>query len=247
MKNTFKLLLSLISIAVFSQSASHKLENAVSYRIKDDFYSNFLNILSTSDYSTNIFIVATPMGNIATLNIGDKFYAVYSDDGKLFKIDTRETLDRNKYKNNDDPDLDLSDYKNTFTVKNTNTKETIKNNQCEIYSISGKEGNSETLCIDTTSKLNTVPFLLPSLKNLKGLIYRLGNKIELDYSGTIENLGKEEEEQDAYDEGEETTKKRKVSSNKQKNFIIEFDEKAETENYKKEYSKQKTAVKNKRL
>ncbi|MEH7887735.1 hypothetical protein [Elizabethkingia meningoseptica] len=238
MKNTFKLLLSLISIAVFSQSASYKFENAVSYRIKDDFYSNFLNILSTSDYSTNIFIVATPMGNIATLNIGDKFYAVYSGDGKIFKIDTTETLDRNKYKNNDDPDLNLRDNKNTFTIKNTNTKETIKNNQCDVYSISGKEGNSETLCIDTTSKLNTVPFLLPSVTNLKGLVYRLGNKIELDYSGTIENLGKEEEEQDD-DEDEETTKTNEVSSNKQKNFIIEFDEKAETENYKKEYSKKK--------
>ncbi|HAY3562091.1 TPA: hypothetical protein JRW62_001077 [Elizabethkingia meningoseptica] len=246
MKNIVKFLLFLISTTVFSQSASYKLENAVSYRIKDDFYSNFLNILSTSDYSTNIFIVATPMGNIATLNIGDKFYAVYSDDGKLFKIDTTETLDRNKYKNNDDPDLNLRDNKNTFTIKNTNTKETIKNNQCDVYSISGKEGNSETLCIDTTSKLNTVPFLLPSVTNLKGLVYRLGNKIELNYSGTIENLGKEEEEQDD-DEDEETTKTNEVSSNKQKNFIIEFDEKAETENYKKEYSKKKSTVKNKRL
>ncbi|WP_336664218.1 hypothetical protein [Elizabethkingia meningoseptica] len=246
MKNIVKFLLFLISTTVFSQSASYKLENAVSYRIKDDFYSNFLNILSTSDYSTNIFIVATPMGNIATLNIGDKFYAVYSDDGKLFKIDTTETLDRNKYKNNDDADLNLRDNKNTFTIKNTNTKETIKNNLCDVYSISGKEGNSETLCIDTTSKLNTVPFLLPSVTNLKGLIYRLGNKIELNYSGTIENLGKEEEEQND-DEDEETTKTNEVSSNKQKNFIIEFDEKAETENYKKEYSKKKSAVKNKRL
>ncbi|AQX12125.1 MULTISPECIES: hypothetical protein [Elizabethkingia] len=246
MKNIVKFLLFLISTTVFSQSASYKLENAVSYSIKDDFYSNFLNILSTSDYSTNIFIVATPMGNIATLNIGDKFYAVYSDDGKLFKIDTTETLDRNKYKNNDDPDLNLRDNKNTFTIKNTNTKETIKNNQCDVYSISGKEGNSETLCIDTTSKLNTVPFLLPSVTNLKGLVYRLGNKIELNYSGTIENLGKEEEEQDD-DEDEETTKTNEVSSNKQKNFIIEFDEKAETENYKKEYSKKKSTVKNKRL
>ncbi|HAY3550535.1 hypothetical protein KRE47_14795 [Elizabethkingia meningoseptica] len=246
MKNIVKFLLFLISTTVFSQSASYKLENAVSYRIKDDFYSNFLNILSTSDYSTNIFIVATPMGNIATLNIGDKFYAVYSDDGKLFKIDTTETLDRNKYKNNDDPDLNLRDNKNTFTIKNTNTKETIKNNQCDVYSISGKEGNSETLCIDTTSKLNTVPFLLPSVTNLKGLVYRLGNKIELNYSGTIENLGKEEEEQDD-DEDEETTKTNEISSNKQKNFIIEFDEKAETENYKKEYSKKKSTVKNKRL
>lgn len=117
MKNTFGLLFSFISLLAFSQMQTYKLVNAVSYRIKDDFYSNFLNIFSTPDYSANLFVVATPMGNTASLNVGNRFYAVYSDDGKVFKIAVEDTIDRNKYKNNDDPDLDLTDFENTLLVK----------------------------------------------------------------------------------------------------------------------------------
>ncbi|ATL44205.1 hypothetical protein OZ664_16220 [Elizabethkingia sp. HX WHF] len=236
MKKTFSLLFSFISLLAFSQMQTYKFENAVSYRIKDDFYSNFLNILSTSDYSTNIFIVATPMGNIATLNINDRYYVVYSDDGKVFKIDVEETFDRNKYKNNDDPSLDLTDYKNDFLLKKTNEQETIKSKQCNVYSIISKDSsknNDETICIDTTSRLNTVPLIIPAIQDsVKGLVYRIGNKIELNYSGTIEDMEKEEKDSEDGSDGE-------VTKTKQKDFVIQFDEKTEIENYKKEYKKNK--------
>ncbi|MCT4013164.1 hypothetical protein HZQ24_12505 [Elizabethkingia anophelis] len=238
MKNTFSLLFSFISLLAFSQMQTYKLVNAVSYRIKDDFYSNFLNIFSTPDYSANLFVVATPMGNTASLNVGNRFYAVYSDDGKVFKIAVEDTIDRNKYKNNDDPDLDLTDFENTLLVKRTNKKETIKSKQCDVYSVISKDSknNNETICIDTTSRLNTVPFIIPAIKDsVKGLVYRIGNKIELNYSGTIENMEKKEE--DSEDDGDD-----QVAETKQKDLVIQFDEKAEIKNYKKEYNK-----KNKRL
>lgn len=212
---------------------TYKLVNAVSYRIKDDFYSNFLNIFSTPDYSANLFVVATPMGNTASLNVGNRFYAVYSDDGKVFKIAVEDTIDRNKYKNNDDPDLDLTDFENTLLVKRTNKKETIKSKQCDVYSVISKDSknNNETICIDTTSRLNTVPFIIPAIKDsVKGLVYRIGNKIELNYSGTIEDMEKKEE--DSEDDGNG-----QVAETKQKDLVIQFDEKAEIENYKKEYNK----------
>lgn len=238
MKKTFSLLFSFISLLAFSQMQTYKLVNAVSYRIKDDFYSNFLNIFSTPDYSANLFVVATPMGNTASLNVGNRFYAVYSDDGKVFKIAVEDTIDRNKYKNNDDPDLNLTDFENTLLVKRTNKKETIKSKQCDVYSVISKDSknNNETICIDTTSRLNTVPFIIPAIKDsVKGLVYRIGNKIELNYSGTIENMEKKEE--DSEDDGDD-----QVAETKQKDLVIQFDEKAEIENYKKEYNK-----KNKRL
>ncbi|MEL5901407.1 hypothetical protein [Elizabethkingia anophelis] len=238
MKKTFSLLFSFISLLAFSQMQTYKLVNALSYRIKDDFYSNFLNIFSTPDYSANLFVVATPMGNTASLNVGNRFYAVYSDDGKVFKIAVEDTIDRNKYKNNDDPDLDLTDFENTLLVKRTNKKETIKSKQCDVYSVISKDSknNNETICIDTTSRLNTVPFIIPAIKDsVKGLVYRIGNKIELNYSGTIENMEKKEE--DSEDDGDD-----QVAETKQKDLVIQFDEKAEIENYKKEYNK-----KNKRL
>ncbi|AQX49656.1 hypothetical protein [Elizabethkingia anophelis] len=235
MKKTFSLLFSFISLLAFSQMQTYKLVNAVSYRIKDDFYSNFLNIFSTPDYSANLFVVATPMGNTASLNVGNRFYAVYSDDGKVFKIAVEDTIDRNKYKNNDDPDLDLTDFENTLLVKRTNKKETIKSKQCDVYSVISKDSknNNETICIDTTSRLNTVPFVIPAIKDsVKGLVYRIGNKIELDYSGTIEDMEKKEE--DSEDDGDG-----QVAETKQKDLVIQFDEKAEIENYKKEYKKNK--------
>ncbi|KFC36202.1 hypothetical protein [Elizabethkingia anophelis] len=238
MKNTFGLLFSFISLLAFSQMQTYKLVNAVSYRIKDDFYSNFLNIFSTPDYSANLFVVATPMGNTASLNVGNRFYAVYSDDGKVFKIAVEDTIDRNKYKNNDDPDLDLTDFENTLLVKRTNKKETIKSKQCDVYSVISKDSknNNETICIDTTSRLNTVPFIIPAIKDsVKGLVYHIGNKIELNFSGTIEDMEKKEEDSEDNGDGQ-------VAETKQKDLVIQFDEKTEIENYKKEYNK-----KNKRL
>ncbi|MDV3507676.1 hypothetical protein CMU89_13445 [Elizabethkingia anophelis] len=238
MKNTFGLLFSFISLLAFSQMQTYKLVNAVSYRIKDDFYSNFLNIFSTPDYSANLFVVATPMGNTASLNVGNRFYAVYSDDGKVFKIAVEDTIDRNKYKNNDDPDLDLTDFENTLLVKRTNKKETIKSKQCDVYSVISKDSknNNETICIDTTSRLNTVPFIIPAIKDsVKGLVYRIGNKIDLNFSGTIEDMEKKEEDSEDNGDGQ-------VAETKQKDLVIQFDEKTEIENYKKEYNK-----KNKRL
>ncbi|AQW97416.1 hypothetical protein M2T70_12795 [Elizabethkingia anophelis] len=233
MKNTFGLLFSFISLLAFSQMQTYKLVNAVSYRIKDDFYSNFLNIFSTPDYSANLFVVATPMGNTASLNVGNRFYAVYSDDGKVFKIAVEDTIDRNKYKNNDDPDLDLTDFENTLLVKRTNKKETIKSKQCDVYSVISKDSknNNETICIDTTSRLNTVPFIIPAIKDsVKGLVYRIGNKIELNFSGTIEDMEKKEEDSEDNGDGQ-------VAETKQKDLVIQFDEKTEIENYKKEYNK----------
>ncbi|AMR41952.1 hypothetical protein A4C53_RS14075 [Elizabethkingia anophelis] len=233
MKNTFSLLFSFISLLAFSQMQTYKLVNAVSYRIKDDFYSNFLNIFSTPDYSANLFVVATPMGNTASLNVGNRFYAVYSDDGKVFKIAVEDTIDRNKYKNNDDPDLDLTDFENTLLVKRTNKKETIKSKQCDVYSVISKDSknNNETICIDTTSRLNTVPFIIPAIKDsVKGLVYRIGNKIELNFSGTIEDMEKKEEDSEDNGNGQ-------VAETKQKDLVIQFDEKTEIENYKKEYNK----------
>ncbi|MCT4152033.1 hypothetical protein HZP59_12415 [Elizabethkingia anophelis] len=233
MKNTFGLLFSFISLLAFSQMQTYKLVNAVSYRIKDDFYSNFLNIFSTPDYSANLFVIATPMGNTASLNVGNRFYAVYSDDGKVFKIAVEDTIDRNKYKNNDDPDLDLTDFENTLLVKRTNKKETIKSKQCDVYSVISKDSknNNETICIDTTSRLNTVPFIIPAIKDsVKGLVYRIGNKIELNFSGTIEDMEKKEEDSEDNGDGQ-------VAETKQKDLVIQFDEKTEIENYKKEYNK----------
>ncbi|AIL47449.1 hypothetical protein [Elizabethkingia anophelis] len=233
MKNTFGLLFSFISLLAFSQMQTYKLVNAVSYRIKDDFYSNFLNIFSTPDYSANLFVVATPMGNTASLNVGNRFYAVYSDDGKVFKIAVEDTIDRNKYKNNDDPDLDLTDFENTLLVKRTNKKETIKSKQCDVYSVISKDSknNNETICIDTTSRLNTVPFIIPAIKDsVKGLVYRIGNKIELNFSGTIEDMEKKEEDSEDNGDGQ-------VAETKQKDLVIQFDEKTEIENYKKECNK----------
>ncbi|WP_395763071.1 hypothetical protein ACH34F_07460 [Elizabethkingia anophelis] len=238
MKNTFGLLFSFISLLAFSQMQTYKLVNALSYRIKDDFYSNFLNIFSTPDYSANLFVVATPMGNTASLNVGNRFYAVYSDDGKVFKIAIEDTIDRNKYKNNDDPDLDLTDFENTLLVKRTNKKETIKSKQCDVYSVISKDSknNNETICIDTTSRLNTVPFIIPAIKDsVKGLVYRIGNKIDLNFSGTIQDMEKKEEDSEDNGDGQ-------VAETKQKELVIQFDEKTEIENYKKEYNK-----KNKRL
>ncbi|MDV3928333.1 hypothetical protein CMT52_04465 [Elizabethkingia anophelis] len=233
MKNTFSLLFSFISLLAFSQMQTYKLVNALSYRIKDDFYSNFLNIFSTPDYSANLFVVATPMGNTASLNVGNRFYAVYSDDGKVFKIAIEDTIDRNKYKNNDDPDLDLTDFENTLLVKRTNKKETIKSKQCDVYSVISKDSknNNETICIDTTSRLNTVPFIIPAIKDsVKGLVYRIGNKIELNFSGTIQDMEKKEEDSEDNGDGQ-------VAETKQKELVIQFDEKTEIENYKKEYNK----------
>ncbi|AQW94201.1 hypothetical protein CMT56_04695 [Elizabethkingia anophelis] len=233
MKNTFGLLFSFISLLAFSQMQTYKLVNALSYRIKDDFYSNFLNIFSTPDYSANLFVVATPMGNTASLNVGNRFYAVYSDDGKVFKIAVEDTIDRNKYKNNDDPDLDLTDFENTLLVKRTNKKETIKSKQCDVYSVISKDSknNNETICIDTTSRLNTVPFIIPAIKDsVKGLVYRIGNKIELNFSGTIQDMEKKEEDSEDNGDGQ-------VAETKQKELVIQFDEKTEIENYKKEYNK----------
>ncbi|UTF94460.1 hypothetical protein J2O08_07265 [Elizabethkingia anophelis] len=233
MKKTFSLLFSFISLLAFSQMQTYKLVNAVSYRIKDDFYSNFLNIFSTPDYSANLFVVATPMGNTASLNVGNRFYAVYSDDGKVFKIAVEDTIDRNKYKNNDDPDLDLTDFENTLLVKRTNKKETIKSKQCDVYSVISKDSknNNETICIDTTSRLNTVPFIIPAIKDsVKGLVYRISNKIDLNFSGTIQDMEKKEEDSEDNGDGQ-------VAETKQKDLVIQFDEKTEIENYKKEYNK----------
>ena len=57
--------------------------------------------------------------------------------------------------------------------------------------------------------MNTVPFIIPAIKDsVKGLVYRIGNKIELNFSGTIEDMEKDSE--DGSDD-EVTKTKQKIS------------------------------------
>ena len=84
---------------------TYKFENIIQYRIKSDFYSDFLNIYSTKDNAANLLITQTPMGNYASLKIGDNVYSVYSEEenNRVFKIDFEfrnvDFIGINRYKN----------------------------------------------------------------------------------------------------------------------------------------------------
>lgn len=227
-KRSLSLLFSMSFLSVFSQMKTYVFENALSYKIKDDFYSNYLYILSTPDETAHLFIVATPTGNVATLKIDDRLYAVYSEDGKVFKIDPDETLDRKRDKNNTDPNLYSGEQKNRIQITKTDKKETFKSGKCDVYTID----NKESICINTSSKINTVPFLLPAVPNLKGLLYRIGSKIELYNKGSLADLEKEEAQNDETDISKDSIVE------KQNNIIIQFDENEEIDRYKRQLKKQ---------
>ncbi|WP_312992114.1 hypothetical protein [Chryseobacterium flavum] len=232
MKITLSFGMLLLSAMGYSQAKEYQLENVTTYRAKTDFYSNFLHIYSTADYRANLFVLATPMGNFSTLKLGEKMYAVYSEDGKTFQIDTEETLDRNKYRLNNEPDLDIRSL-SVPVIKQTRKKEHPNSVACEVFTM--KTGDLvDTLCIDTRSEVNTVPFLIPEAKGLKGLVYRIGNTMELVKTGRYTDVVKEELEKEP-----EQVQESGAPIQTSEKFVIWFDEKAEGEKYKAEYKKRK--------
>lgn len=232
MKKSISLVLALFTSFTFAQMQTYKFENVIQYRIKSDFYSDFLDILSTKDYKAHLMITRTPMGNFASLKLNDNMYSVYSEEKnpKVFKIDFEGTKDLlgNAFLTTDNPSLTNSAIGNSFVANKTGKKETILNQKCEVYNIFRKDNDNGTeICIDTNSKINSVPFINSEL-NLKGLVYRVGQNIVLENVETLENWLKKGTEEDE--------EKVRISPN---DFIYQFDEKKELEEYKNEYKKQK--------
>lgn len=234
MKKSISLVLALFTSFTFAQMQTYKFENVIQYRIKSDFYSDFLDILSTKDYKVHLMITRTPMGNFASLKVNDNMYSVYSEEKnpKVFKIDFEGTKDLlgNAFLTTDNPSLTNSAIGNSFVANKTGKKETILNQKCEVYNIFRKDNDNDNgteICIDTNSKINSVPFINSEL-NLKGLVYRVGQNIVLENVETLENWLKK-----GTDEDEEEVR---ISPN---DFIYQFDEKKELEEYKNEYKKQK--------
>ena len=233
MKKIFSLILAIFSSLAFAQMQTYKFENTIQYRIKSDFYSNFLNIFSTNDYKTHLMITQTPMGNISTLKVDDNMYSVYSEEKnpKVFKIDFEGTKDLlgNLFRITDNPSLINFDFKDEFVAKKTGKKETILNQQCDVYTITKKGDDTDEkdaeICIDTNSHINSVPFINSEL-NLKGLVYRVGQNIVLESIDTFDKWSKKVSEEEEIN----------ISSN---DFTFQFDEKKELEEYKNEYKKQK--------
>lgn len=232
MKKSISFILTLITCFSFAQMQTYKFENVIQYRIKSDFYSDFLDILSTKDYKAHLMITRTPMGNFASLKINDNMYSVYSEEKnpKVFKIDFEGTKDLlgNLFLITDNPSLTNQEFKNSYVANKTGKKETILNQKCEVYNIFRKDNgndNGTEICIDTNSNINTVPFINSEL-NLKGLVYRVGQNIVLENVETLENWLKKGNEKEEV----------KISPN---DFIYQFDEKKELEEYKNEYKKQK--------
>ena len=231
MKKLFSLIFIFIATLTFAQMQTYKFENIVQYRIKNDFYSDYLNIFSTKDYNAHLMITQTPMGNLASLKIGDNMYSVYSEEKnpKVFKIDFEGTKDllRNVFLTTDNPSLTSSEIGNSYVANRTGQKDTILNKTCEIYNVYNKNNEQDEgteICIDTNSNINTVPFINSEL-NLKGLIYRVGQQIILEKVETLEAMLKEDSKEN-----------KKISAD---DSIFQFDEKAEVEEYKNEYKKQK--------
>ncbi|MGV0925281.1 hypothetical protein [Empedobacter tilapiae] len=232
MKKSISFILIILTSFTFAQMQSYKFENVIQYRIKSDFYSDFLDILSTKDYETHLMITRTPMGNFASLKVNDNMYSVYSEEKnpKVFKIDFEGTKDLlgNTFLVTDNPSLTNSIIGNKYVANRTGQKETILNQKCEVFNIFRKDNNNDDgteICIDTNSNINTVPFINSEL-NLKGLIYRVGHNIVLENVETLQNWIKKSA-------GEEEVN---ISPN---DFIYQFDEKTELEEYRNEYKKQK--------
>lgn len=233
MKKSISFILIILTSFTFAQMQSYKFENVIQYRIKSDFYSDFLDILSTKDYKTHLMITRTPMGNFASLKVNDNMYSVYSEEKnpKVFKIDFEGTKDLlgNAFLVTDNPSLTNSIIGNKYVANRTGQKETILNQKCEVFNIFRKDNNNDDgteICIDTNSNINTVPFINSEL-NLKGLIYRVGHNIVLENVETLQNWIKKSA-------GEE--EELNISPN---DFIYQFDEKTELEEYRNEYKKQK--------
>ena len=231
MKKLFSLIFIFITTLTFAQIQTYKFENLVQYQIKSDFYSDYLNIFSTKDYNAHLMITQTPMGNLASLKIGDNMYSVYSEEEnpKVFKIDFEGTKDLlgNVFLTTDNPSLTSSEIGNSYVANRTGQKDTILNKTCEIYNVYNKNNEQDEgteICIDTKSTINTVPFINSEL-NLKGLIYRVGQQIILEKVETLEAMLKEDSKEN-----------KKISAD---DSIFQFDEKAEVEEYKNEYKKQK--------
>ncbi len=210
---------------------TYKFENLVQYQIKSDFYSDYLNIFSTKDNNAHLMITQTPMGNLASLKVGNNMYSVYSEeeDPKVFKIDYEGTKDLlgSAFLVTDNPSLTSSEIGNSYVANRTGQKDTILNKTCEIYNVYNKNNEQDEgteICIDTKSTINTVPFINSEL-NLKGLIYRVGQQIILEKVETLEAMLKEDSKEN-----------KKISAD---DSIFQFDEKAEVEEYKNEYKKQK--------
>lgn len=229
MKILYSFIFIILSQFMFCQVKTYKFEDIIQYRMKSDFYSDFLNILSTKDNKVNLLITQTPMGNYATIKIGENMYVVYSDENsKNFQIDfegTKEMLGAN-FLISDNPNINNlnTKNKNVFQIKKENKEEKVLNNTCEIYSVTEKK-NSENIitkiCIDPKSSINTVPFFNSNI-NLKGLIYKIGNVYSLEKIGRIKDIIKNEK-----------------NSTIENDFIISFDEKAAIDNYKKQYKEYK--------
>lgn len=233
MKKSISFILIILTSFTFAQMQSYKFENVIQYRIKSDFYSDFLDILSTKDYKTHLMITRTPMGNFASLKVNDNMYSVYSEEKnpKVFKIDFEGTKDLlgNAFLVTNNPSLTNSIIGNKYVANRTGQKETILNQKCEVFNIFRKDNNNDDgteICIDTNSNINTVPFINSEL-NLKGLIYRVGHNIVLENVETLQNWIKK-----SAGEEEEVN----ISPN---DFIYQFDEKTELEEYRNEYKKQK--------
>lgn len=231
MKKLFSLIFIFIATLIFAQMQTYKFENIVQYRIKNDFYSDYLNIFSTKDYNAHLMITQTPMGNLASLKIGDNMYSVYSEEKnpKVFKIDFEGTKDLlgNVFLTTDNPSLENHVIGTNFIANKTNKKEIILDKSCDIYNVFRKDNEQDEgteICIDTKSTINTVPFINSEL-NLKGLIYRVGQQIILEKVETLEAMLKEDSKEN-----------KKISAD---DSIFQFDEKAEVEEYKNEYKKQK--------
>ncbi len=233
MKKLFSLIFIFITTLTFAQMQTYKFENLVQYQIKSDFYSDYLNIFSTKDNNAHLMITQTPMGNLASLKVGNNMYSVYSEeeeDPKVFKIDYEGTKDLlgSAFLVTDNPSLENTIIGTNFIAKKTNKKEIILDKSCDIYNVFRKDNENDEgteICIDTNSNINTVPFINSEL-NLKGLVYRAGQNIVLENIEPLESWIKKSAEEEEIN----------VSPN---DFIYQFDEKSEVEKYKNEYKKQK--------
>ncbi|WP_084490248.1 hypothetical protein [Niabella ginsenosidivorans] len=212
---------------------TYTFRKAAMYQLTRDFYSDYLRIFSTPDDTVHLIAIATPMSDRAVLNIGKDYFAVYSDDGALFKIDIEETLNRNKYKGNDEPGINLEGRRRSYAINKTNKTDSFGGKRYPIYQAISKENASDTteICIDTSSNMNTVPFLFPALE-MKGLIYRIGNKTVLKEQGTIEDVPEQEDAKEGKESEEENSSK---AASKPHDFIIRFDRVSAVREYKKAY------------
>lgn len=230
MKKILIIIFSFCFSYIYAQQNIYKLDNIIQYRIKSDFYFDFLNIYSTKDYQTSLLVMQTPVGNFASLKIDDNLYAVYAkkkENTNFFKIDFEGTKDLLGYAYylTDNPSLSFLNTSNSFTIKKENKEETILDKKCDVYSIISQEEETE-ICIDTNSSINTLPLINNEI-NLKGLVYRIGQSIILEKIDLLENVLKEYSE---------TDNENRLAID---DFTFQFDEKAEIEEYKKQYNKNK--------